>query len=82
MKKVEGYTEQDIFAVATEFAKEDNRVYIAEKLERLLAEAQGKVLDILAEPVIAPKKSSSPAVYSFPVNECTEEKHIPGCACK
>lgn len=49
MPKVEGYTEQDIFAIAGQFAAETNRVYIAEHLEKLLAEAQNKVLAVLVK---------------------------------
>ena len=53
MPKVEGYTDEQIFEIATKFAKETNRVYIAEALEKLLAEAQNKVLEILSSPVLA-----------------------------
>lgn len=49
MPNVEGYTDEQIFEIATKFAKESNRVYIAEAIERLIDEAQSKVLEILSK---------------------------------
>jgi len=53
MPKVEGYTDEQIFEVATRLSKETNRVYIAEALEKLLAEAQSKVLESTLKPTVS-----------------------------
>lgn len=49
MPTVIGYTDDEIFKIATKFASETNRVYIAEQLEAILADAQSKSLDFLAD---------------------------------
>ena len=48
MPKVEGYTDEEIFAIAKRYAKETNPVYIAEWLEQTLFNAQNEVLKIIA----------------------------------
>lgn len=47
--KTKGYTKEEIIVIADKFAMEVNPLYMREFIEKLIAEAQTKVENVLAE---------------------------------